>query len=512
MSKIKCEAGTCNRVLVKRLAAGAALLIGLLSAPLGAQQISACSSTASDADGDGWGWENNRSCRIEVATIQSPVTTGGICKGSNADPDGDGWGWENNNSCRVAAGITETLGASKKQAAADILAGGYPVCKSAFSDQDGDGFGWENDQSCRVGAVSAEKVIIIPQQSTSARQDPQFPACASQLSDTDGDGYGWENGASCVVITSKSTAPAPSANTNLGAAPPPVAAATAGQLNGHPVCITDSSDTGNTGFGYENNRTCVIANSLTATPDNPLLNQRSCIPWLEIGYGNYRLQNNTWNDGAVYSDNWSQCIELQGSAGNYVAKWDYNWLGRHQGDEYAVKSYPQVYYGRKTRYNVSGSVAETGLPVNINNMPQFMVDYDYAETGIVERNVALESFFHTSCDAEEYNKQFEMMIWVGVPSIRTPGVQLTSVSLSGEEWDVYTNPTLGWAYVAFVAKKPSNKGTLDWNAFVNWSRYEGPAYGVPAMGGNTCMGAIEIGSETFWGSGTFTLNRFQVRH
>lgn len=103
-----------------------------------------------------------------------------------------------------------------------------------------------------------------------------------------------------------------------------------------------------------------------------------------------------------------------------------------------------------------------------------------------------------------------MMVWVGKPTIRTPDTLVTTASLSGQDWDVYTNPTLDWAYIAFVAKNPSNSGTLDWNAFVNWSRDFSPAYGVPAMADNTCMGAIEIGTETFWGTGTFSLNRFEV--
>lgn len=222
------------------------------------------------------------------------------------------------------------------------------------------------------------------------------------------------------------------------------------------------------------------------------------------------MQNNVWNSSAVFDDSWAQCIELTGGPGNYVARWDYNWLERSQGNDFAVKSYPQVYYGRKTQYNLSGSVAETGLPVAIRNMPQFQVQYDYSETGTVERNVALESFMHNSCEAEEHNKQFEMMIWVGVPTIRTPGLLATTVTLDGQEWDVYTNPSLPWSYVAFVARQPSTRGTLNWNKFVTWSRDVGPSFGVPHMNPNSCMGAIEIGTETFWGSGTFTLNRFEV--
>lgn len=295
-----------------------------------------------------------------------------------------------------------------------------------------------------------------------------------------------------------------------GVAPPPIATPTAGASNGRPICLSDANDAVGRGFGFENNQSCVVVNGITATRNQPLVNQRICAPWFEIAFGNYKLQNNTWNSTAVPTNNWSQCIELTSSRGNYVARWDYNWLQQNQGNEYAVKSYPQVYYGRKTQFNISGTVQETGLPVLIDQMQQIHVEYQYSETGQAERNVALESFFHTSCDANDDNKQYEMMVWVGVPAIRTPGVLLTSVTLSGQDWNVYTNPTLGWSYVAFVADQPSNRGTLDWNAFVDWSRFNGSAFGIPAMADNSCMGAIEIGTETFWGTGTFSLDRFNV--
>lgn len=413
------------------------------------------------------------------------------CSAAVQDDNQDGWGWENFRSCVINA-----------------AQGNYPTCSSNAADTDGDGWGWEFNRSCIIGSAASSGPSQAP--STAPAPTNAAPSCVSHSSDTNNDGWGWEFGRSCQITANTGNGSSASSAPSYGPAPPPVAAATPGYSNGQPICLTDSSDPANNNFGYENGRTCVVVNGVTATRNQPLLNQRSCIPWLEIGYGNYRLQNNTWNDSEVYSNNWSQCIELTGSPGNHVAKWDYNWLGRYEGNEFSVKSYPQVYYGRKTRYNMSGTVAETGLPASINNMRQFWVEYDYSETGAVERNVALESFFHTSCNAEEYNKQFEMMVWVGVPTIRTPGTLLTTVTLSGQDWDVYINPSLGWAYVAFVAKQPHTSGRLDWNAFVNWSRYQGPANGVPAMAANTCMGAIEIGTETFWGSGTFTLNKFQV--
>jgi len=403
------------------------------------------------------------------------------CSSASSDSDGDGFGWENNQTCIVTSG-----------------GGDRPVCSSAAADPDGDGWGWENNRSC-----------VVETQSTAASESDR-PVCGSAISDSDNDGWGFENGRSCVVAQSGSSSTPPASSLPPGLAPPPVAPAVPGFSDGHPICLTDASDDGKNGFGYENNRTCRVVEGTTATRDQPLLNQRSCIPWLEIGYGNYRLQNNTWNSSAVFFNNWSQCIELTGGPGNYVAKWDYNWLAESSGQEFAVKSYPQVYYGRKSSYNLSGTKAETGLPAGSYSLPQFWVEYDYSETGVVERNVAFESFFHTSCDVENYNKQYEMMVWVGVPTIRTPGRQVTTARLSGQDWDVYINPSLSWAYVAFVAQDPSNQGTLNWNDFVEWSRDRGPSFGVPAMANNACMGAIELGTETFWGSGTFTLNRFRV--
>ncbi len=481
--------------------------------PVSAMNV--CSSSAVDPDGDGWGWENNQSCQfIGGAASSSSASSGsGFCQSAGSDPDGDGWGWENGTSCRVGGSSSSSSSSGGGSSSTSTSSGGNPVCASSASDPDGDGWGFENGSSCRVGASTSSGSgssgsSSAPSASTSPGTVNGVPVCTTTASDFDGDGWGHEGGASCRVTSATANADASTSNV----APPPVGAASAGTSGGRPICLTDSSDVGNTGFGYENNQTCAVVAGVTATPDNPLLNTRVCEPWFEIQYGNYRLQNNTWASDAVYSDNWHQCIEVTGNRGNYIAKWDYNWLGRSEGDEFSVKSYPQVYYGRKTRFNISGSVAETGMPVRINGMPQFTVNYRYSETGNAERNVALESFFHTSCEAEEHNKFFELMVWVDKPVVRIPGPQVASARISGQDWSVHTNPSLGWGYVAFVADNPQNQGTLDWNAFVEWVRFQGPSAGVPSIGNNTCMGAIEIGTETFWGNGTFTLHQFDVIH
>lgn len=476
-----------------------------------------CSSAVVDLDGDGWGYENNRSCKMP---------TGHPTCSSSAILSGDGWGYQNGVSC-----IDKSV---------------KPAC-TANAINSGGGWGWENGQSCRYGSSGGSSTSSYSSSSSK-------PSCTSAAINN-GDGWGWENNTSCKYRNGSSTSSS-SVSTSTAAAPPPppVTVRAIGYQNGDPICLTDASDGNSDGFGYENDRSCRIVAGQTATSANPLLNTRWCQPWAEISYDDYVLQNNTWNFSDVYSNRWSQCIELGRSGGNYVAKWDYNWLKQNEGQEYSVKSYPQVYYGRKTKNSQSGTPASLGLPAKVTNLPDFKVRYRYSEAGnfnpggtldnrdyasgnrdlvhLTERNVALESFFHTSCEAEEYNKQFEMMVWVNKPHIKTPGKPLViekvggktiplPVTIDDKEWYVYTNPSLGWGYIAFVEVNPSNSGTLDWSSFVDWTvqwtnydqynpNVNKSGYKTNKLNRNSCMGAIEIGTETFWGQGSFTLHEFNV--
>jgi len=415
-----------------------------------------------------------------------------VCSAAATD-HGDGWGWENEQSCRwpeSSAGRTE------------------PVACTADAVNHGDGWGWENDQSCRWGdstLPSGSSSGSSGNQSSVVVGDTSTVGECSAAAEDHGDGWGWEYGAPCRWGDVQ-----PNSSAGAVSVPGPVHVQAPGYIDGKPICLTDASDGNGDGFGFENDRTCSVVEGTTATADSPLFNKRWCQPWAEISYGDYVLQNNTWNDSEVYSNNWHQCIKLSGSVSRPIAKWDYNWLAKDRGNEFSVKSYPQVYYGRKTRNSISGTPEKLGLPASINNLPKFKVKYKYSETGNPERNVALESFFHTSCEAEEWNKQFEMMVWVGVPVIRGAGPKVAEVTIDGEGWNVHVNPSLGWGYVAFVAQRPKQEGWLDWNKFVDWTRYNGPAFGVPRIQNNTCMGAIEIGTETFWGQGTFNLHEFKV--
>ena len=107
------------------------------------------------------------------------------------------------------------------------------------------------------------------------------------------------------------------------------------------------------------------------------------------------------------------------------------------------------------------------------------------------------------------------MIWVNNPTIRTPGdLALTGVMVDDKLWNVYIKPRSNKQYIAFTAQTPTTSGTINWKRFVDWTEQwtaeNADALEIDKLDPDFCMGAIEIGTEMWWGQGTFTLNKFEV--
>ena len=82
-----------------------------------------------------------------------------------------------------------------------------------------------------------------------ASQTPAFaahPACSSASFDSDGDGWGWENNRTCVVAT-QATPPTNTGTVNL------------------PLCTNADSDHDGDGFGWEQSASCIVAASSMPT-------------------------------------------------------------------------------------------------------------------------------------------------------------------------------------------------------------------------------------------------------
>jgi len=168
-----------------------------------------------------------------------------------------------------------------------------------------------------------------------------------------------------------------------------------------------------------------------------------------LAYGDFLLTNNAWN-GQQSTWNWQQCIALTAAAdGSILPSWSFDWGNEDDLQpglfEWEVKSYPEIIYGYKSNQEISAPCSNTGLPAKVQNLPNYSIGYSYRApltdnrigdrgdessnpptvTG-GDRNVAIESFFHNSCDitrGASTNMELELMVWLEMGNERLPSGQ-----------------------------------------------------------------------------------------
>lgn len=251
-----------------------------------------------------------------------------------------------------------------------------------------------------------------------------------------------------------------------------------------------------------------------------------------LRYGDFLVKNNAWNEQVADGD-WKQCIGLTTNAdGSVSTRWTWDWLAETDviGPVWQVRSYPEVIYGSKSAFEESGTRGRTGLPALHHELPQFQIDYSYTSENTDrytkelngstingEKNVAIESFFHTSCDIRRgssgSNRAFEVMLWLERGPERDPDGRTglkTVTTIDGAQYEVWTKGEKDPAYIAFVAVEPQSEGSIDWTAFLEWARVNGSSYGTAAFEDDWCLANIIFGTEIWWGEGSFQLDRFDI--
>ncbi len=255
-----------------------------------------------------------------------------------------------------------------------------------------------------------------------------------------------------------------------------------------------------------------------------------------LAYGDFLLSNNAWN-GQTSTWDWQQCIALtESSNGSILPSWTFDWGNEDDLQpglfEWEVKTYPEIIYGYKSNDEISAPCSSTGLPVKVSNLPDYTIDYSYQApitnnrigdlgdennnpsmvTG-GDRNVAIESFFHTSCDIQRgasSNMELELMVWLEsgaerLPSGQPPIAQFTSSA--GQTYDVYTKSN---NYVAYLAQNPVRTGSLNWSEFIDDATTNASTYSVKTLQSDWCMANIIFGSEIWWGEGSVSLDHYQI--
>lgn len=324
---------------------------------------------------------------------------------------------------------------------------------------------------------------------------------------------------------------------------------------------TDTGETGNTDTGTEEpdpavtvgdctvpaaGTTLVSATTPVASIGNPYypdMGPQCVVPGSQfdgpgLQYGDFLLTNNAWN-GQQSTWDWQQCISVTAAAdGSILPSWTFDWGNEDDLQpglfEWEVKSYPEIIYGAKSNTEVSAPCASTGLPVLMQDVPEISIAYNYrttltnsrvgdqgdeannpvAVTG-GDRNIALETFFHSSCDVQRgstSNMELELMVWLEVGNERLPSGSApahTFTNSAGQIYDVYTKPGND-KYVAYVAQNVVQADTLEWNDFINDARTNAGTYNIRAIQDSWCLANVIFGSEIWWGEGSVNLDYYQI--
>jgi len=288
----------------------------------------------------------------------------------------------------------------------------------------------------------------------------------------------------------------------------------------------------------------IVSNGATgAVGPGPIINNKSQpnnFPRLAVG--DFWWVNNAFNFNNTRYEDWFQTVELEGTDGNIVPTVEYDWGG--EGDlnnMFATVSFPELIFGAKSEAERSGSFAATGLPIENSELPeQINIAYDYSyEQGATASptgdsnadfsgfNVAIESFWHDSCDIVRNdtaadNQVFELMVWLhigkrGPVSEGRNGSAGTFTTSDGRTYDVFSKTDAFFRggdqsnvrnYLAFVAQEESFTGTLPYHEFIQEARDNAADYGTGwrFLQDSDCLGNILLGSETWYGAGSFQWN------
>lgn len=523
-----------------------------------------CKYRSSDVDGDGFGWEDGKTCNVTSNTAdeapatepeEEPVVVSqnnyAPCQYISSDKDKDGFGWENGKSCVVTEDSVEAPPAPVVEAEPvsvpeiEVTQQDTQPEEGECLDSDGDGWGWNGVDSCKVqsGKQEAEEIpereVPVTQaanvdETVQAAIDEYKPVTAAAVAgsiykgycfDDDNDGWGDNNiiGQSCKV-----------SDENLATY------ANASYLNKLSKNYGDNNlnsgsciDVDQDGYGSNTKNPKRSCKMESGWRDGPF-NFRKCYPSDELHTGVYSMQNNQWNSGSMFSNNFWSCIELKGDKENPLYTWSYDYLDKTKGVQDQVKGYMQVYYGKKEGATPSGGDNSlTSFPLQVKDLKNIRVDYKFSEDGFGERNVAIESFFHSGgCNVkhdENYDTvdpnydNIEMMVWVGRPIVRRPGNKYVGkFNIDGRDWHLWLNSVLSHTYLAFASEETIPEASLNWSEFVNFTRgwLDNNSHKYRTKLGRTldkmtdemCMPGVEMGTEVFWGKGNFELEKFEVKH
>jgi hypothetical protein len=227
--------------------------------------------------------------------------------------------------------------------------------------------------------------------------------------------------------------------------------------------------------------------------------------WDRIHYGEYLIENNTWNVSAFHST-WQQNIFCDTTTGTCGWNWDFSDEKNDLAND-VVKTYPEIIFGRKP-YDGYQSTTQR-LPVSLVSA-KFSLEYDYSAKATGTYNTTTDISFTDITNPGPANIRAKMMIWFdGQTMPFFPSHVRKKAVIGGRQHEVFINldhigPEGRWVFIALMPIDLPLNGKLNLKEYIDYALSE------RALKPEWYLSSIEIGSEIVSGTGEIIFKRFVV--
>ncbi len=223
--------------------------------------------------------------------------------------------------------------------------------------------------------------------------------------------------------------------------------------------------------------------------------------WDRIQDGEYLVENCTWNVQAARHP-WRETIFCDPATGSRGWRWDFS------GEDAAVKTYPEIIFGRKPFAVYTSTTARLPAPLAT---ARFRLEYDYVATAEGTYNTTTDISFTDSTNPGPENIRAKLMIWFdhrNMPFFDSPGMKRAVIG--GRTHLVFIDrnhvgPEGQWVFIALLPADLPRRGELNLTDYFDYLLAEG------ALKPEWFLSSIEAGSEIASGRGEITFKRFVVR-
>jgi hypothetical protein len=184
--------------------------------------------------------------------------------------------------------------------------------------------------------------------------------------------------------------------------------------------------------------------------------------WDRIQYGEYLVENTTWNVQAAESK-WTQTIFFDTIKGSMGWIWDFSGE-KDEPNTYIGKTYPEIIYGRKPFDNYKSTTSR--LPKKLTSS-RFRLGYDYLANATGVYNTTTDISFTDSETPGPENIRAKMMIWFDCQNIPFfESENLIQATIGGQQYKIFvdtnhTGPEGKWVFIALMPNNFLSKGELD---------------------------------------------------